>query len=245
MKTSETRKAALLRDLRNKLSIELERLAGKLNVPNEKQWAALQHRRINRAIARKRHDKLIAWHLKNNPPYSGKGEIPRAIVQAVFLQSELGKRKDFEQSVVRSKQVTRHDLNLVQKRAAEIVSGAKFRSKSNSIERAAMKLASAVEAYLTPANRRAGRPKGSSPNGITKNELNYQVPLSIVDVCAAVFPIVEEISGSAQNNDLVLNVMMAAVLVERPGASRATVAQAMYRGRSRNKPLISNQKLTA
>jgi hypothetical protein len=106
---------SLVRDRHNDLSSCVEHLACHLGTLDPEEWAAALHRRINRAIGRKRHEKLTSWHLKNiaMKPTSEKTAVPKAIVQSVFLKSALrkpGQSVDTDELIKRAKQIEMGDL---------------------------------------------------------------------------------------------------------------------------------------
>jgi hypothetical protein len=228
------------------MATALDALAGNLHIPDPKNWAAKQYRRINRAILRKRHEKLTSWHIKNvaMPSTSEKGKIGKAIVQAVFFQSELAKARgrpiDPDDLIRRAKRVTLDELKRDERRAAELLSGAKKKSNKNVIEERAEKLASSIQGNPRKSRRDgAGRPDGSGSNKVRMSGLQYQVPLSAMDVCAAVLPIIEELTKSqikpagwnieAPKNDLAFDVVVAAANTEMSDVKRASIARAIYR----------------
>jgi len=251
----EAQRAALVRGRHNDLSTQLEHLASELGVLDPKKWAGKQHRRINRAVYRRRHDKLTEWHIKNVPPAliaESDPPIPMAIIQAVFLESKLsilrgcttGRDDDL---VKRATEITFDDLRPHEKRAAALINGAKRKAKrKHPIEEGAKKLAASLEAFSV--NQPVGRPKGSSPKNIMPVSVAndgdqavwsyYSVPLSITDMCEVVVPIIEEITGSritsargakrTPGKNLAFKTLMAAININIPGAEHSSVRRAIH-----------------
>jgi hypothetical protein len=216
-------------------------LAKHLDISEVDVWTAKQNRRINRAISRKRHGKLTTWHLKHRQSNLApvQATIPKAILQAVFLKSELTKSRrssDSDDLIKRAKQVKIEDLRPVEQRAAALLAGAKKKPAKNAIEISAEKLATSIRPGW---KSKKGRPDGSGSSKVSLASLQYRVPLSAIDVCAAVLPIIEEITMSQMkpvgwnaevtNDDPALNVVVAAVVAEIRTTKPASVVRAIYR----------------
>jgi hypothetical protein len=250
---------SLVRDRHNDLSSCVEHLACHLGTLDPEEWAAALHRRINRAIGRKRHEKLTSWHLKNiaMKPTSEKTAVPKAIVQSVFLKSALrkpGQSVDTDELIKRAKQIEMGDLRPDEQRAAALLAGAKSaakrKPKEHPIEKSAERLVALILPPRKPRKASTGRPKGSGSAKIRMVGLEYKVPLSAIDVCAAVLPIIEEVTKSQlkpagwdtepTKDDLAFEVVVAAVNTELSTTKRTSVARAIYRLKARNQLKIGD-----
>jgi hypothetical protein len=243
----KAKQVALIRGRQTALLTALDALASHLHISERENWAAKQQRRITRAIVRKRHEKLTTWHIKNVvvAPTSEKGTVAKATVQAVFFQSELVKARgrfiDPDNLIRRAKHVTFDELRPDERRAAQLLSGAKKKPKKNVIEESAEKLASPIQETVRKSRRGSvGRPDGSVSNKVRIKGLQYDVPLSAIDICAAVLPIIEEVTKSQikpagwnieapKDADLAFEVVVAAVNTEVSNLKRTSIARAIYR----------------
>jgi hypothetical protein len=205
-------------------------------------------RTILRAIERAKSEKLNAWHYQQ---FKEKTWIPlrptikwanilvrRAANEHRFLGLSIQPGLNREEIIKNSTSKTRPKLRLVERRAVQILRGARLKSKKNFLEERAEELANAVKRDWFSANK---RPRvASSCKRIEIRGHSYQVPLSVTEVIAAVMPSIEDLAGASNERCIpVLRALVAAVQIALPGASRDSIARIATRVRAagRKKPL--------
>jgi hypothetical protein len=207
-------------------------------------------RTILRAIQNAKSEKLNAWHYQQ---FKEKTWIPlrptvkwanilvrRAANEHRFLGLSIQPRLNREEIIKSSTSRTRPKLRPVERRAVQILRGARLKSKKNFLEERARRLANAVNRDWFSANK---RPRGaSSCKRIEIRGHSYHVPLSVAEVIAAVTPSINDLAGTSNKGCiLVWRALLAAVQIALPGASRDSIARIATRvrasGRKLEKPL--------
>jgi len=197
------------------LASALERLAIKLGVNSITRWSTSWRTKIIRAVQRKQHQELRAWHLKYKSAESSVFPNRDYAVRAVFLQSE---RKERRSGIDRAQlmRVSYDDLRPAQRRAVDIICGSKAKSKKNPIEKEAIGIANLITQFLTEGKPR-GRPKGARTNRVLVQEQDtdlYEIRLSLSDICDAAIPIIQEAAGAAitaRQDDAACDVLLSVV----------------------------------
>jgi hypothetical protein len=137
-------------------------------------------------------------------------------------------------ALVRTKRLKRktasETLNPVEERAVEILIGAKRKAKKNFVETKAIGLAAAVRREWFSYKGKRGRPKGARSQLKQTRVAVADVSLSIEEVIIVVMRATEEITGNPPNSP----VLVAAVRVEKPGASETSILTIAARIRKRS-----------
>jgi hypothetical protein len=217
----------------------MDRLAAELKIAGARQWSTLWRARFVRAVQRKEHQELCEWHLKTNSPGYSLPADKDKLAQAVFLQSQpLEKRGQIDSGQL--KQISYGDLRPAQKRAVDLIAGAKPKAKKNPIETEAVKISSSIKQYLNEAAKHLGRPEGSRTSRVRAPESEvepYMITLSLSDICDAVVPLIEKATGvrlTARRNDVACDVLLAVIdmylsIEDGRGNARAVVARELSR----------------
>ena len=212
-------------------------------------------RTILRAIQRAKSEKLNTWHYQQ---FKEKTWIPlrptikwanilvrRAANEHRFLGLSIQPRLNREQIIKNSTSRTRPKLRPVERRAVQILRGARLKSKKNFLEERAEELANVVKRDWFSANKCAGRSRGTpSFKGIKIGQVSlYDVPLSMTEAIAAVMPLIDDLAGMSNRAFIpVLPALVAAIQIDLPGASRHSIARIATRvraaGRKLEKPLV-------
>jgi len=191
-------------------------------------------RKILRAIQRKRSDKLNDWHYRRSANKSRDEASELDIDWASYLvrlKSNTKKGLARDDAIEDATGTTVTDLTAIEKRAVELLRGAKRKAKKNFLENEAEELASAVEKDWFSFHESAGRPQGrNSQKAIRIEGLSYYVPLSMSEVIATVFPLIEEAAGTSDAK-LILPAVIAAVRIAVPDASRESISRLARRFR--------------
>jgi hypothetical protein len=206
-------------------------------------------RKILRAIRRAKSEKLNAWHYQRFKEESWKPLRPtikwanilvrRAANEHRSLGLSVQPRLNREEIIKSSTSRTRPKLRPVERRAVQILRGARPKSKKNVVEARAVALAAAVNRDWFSANKAPGRPRGaSSCKRIEERDNLYQVPLSVTEIIAAVMPSIEDLAGASNEPRIsVLRALVAAVQIEFPGISRDSIARIATRVRAAKRKL--------
>jgi hypothetical protein len=213
-------------------------------------------RNILRAIEREKSEKLNRWHYQQFKEKSWK-KVPlrptvewaivlvrRAAIEHRSLKFGIQPRLNRQQAIDHATSITLAELGPVERRAVEILCGARPKSKKNHVEDRAVRLAAVVNRDWFSANKCAGRSRGShSFKRIEVGEcFSYDVPLSITEVISAVMPSIDDLAGMSNRACIpVLPALVAAVQITLSGASRESIARLAMRvraaGRELEKPL--------
>jgi hypothetical protein len=223
------------------LLLRLTEIAKQRGFDDPVESANAAKRKILRAIQRKRSDKLNDWHYqraKKSRDEASELDIGWASY-LVRLKSNGKKGLARDDAIQDAKGVTVTDLTPSERRAVELLCGAKRKAKKNFLEKKAEVLASAVKTDWFSSHKSAGRPRGTnSRKAIRITELSYYVPLSTSEVIATVIPLIEEVAGTSSRDDakLVLPAVIAAVRTVAPRAGRESISRLARRFRlaSRN-----------
>jgi hypothetical protein len=207
------------------------------NDPDE--CANATKRKIFRAIQRKRSDKLNNWHYEKFKEQRNKAaskehiqseEYTRWLAYLVRRESNKRKRLDRDDAIEDATSTTVADLNPVEKRAVELLSGRKRKPRKNHLEMRADQLANAVQREWFSPSKRAGRPPGTnSSKRIIIKDWSYEVPLSASEVIDAVMPAIDELTGNKISG---LQALIAAVKTVVPGIRDDSIARIATRIRA-------------
>jgi hypothetical protein len=233
----------------NELLCALAEIAKQRGLDEPLECANDSKRTILRAIERAKSKKLNAWHYQQ---FKEKTWIPlrptvkwantlvrRAANEHRFLGLSIQPRLNREEIIKNATSRTRPKLRPVERRAVQILRGARLKSKKNFLEERAEELANAVKRDWFSANKGPGRPRGaSSCKRIEIRDHSYQVPLSVTEVIAAVMPSIEDLAGASNERCIpVLRALVAAVQIAVPGISRDSIARIATRVRAAKRKL--------
>jgi hypothetical protein len=173
-------------------------------------------RRIVRAIANKKAGKL------RSSRYDAfirrqKNRITREGAAALVRTTRLKRKRASE------------TLNPIEERAVEILIGAKRKPKKNFVEIKAIGLVAAVRREWFSYREKRGRPKGARSQFKQTRVAVADVSLSIEEVILLVTRATKEITGNPPSSA----VLVAAVRIEKPGTSKASVLRIATRIREK------------
>jgi hypothetical protein len=222
-----------------KLLRTLTEIARRRGFDDPAECANATERKILRAIQRKMTDKLNNWHYQKFKEQRNKAaskehiqseEYTRWLAYLVRLESNKRKRLDRDDAIEDATSTTVADLNPVEKRAVELLSGRKRKPRKNYLEMRADQLASAVQREWFSPFKRAGRPRGTdSSKRIIIKDCSYDVPLSASEVIDAVMPAIDELAGNKISG---LQALIAAAKTVVPGINDDSIARIATRIRA-------------